>query len=401
MSILCILGRQPKIGLAELESIFGSEAIETIGDTAALLSVKAERLQFARLGGTIKAARILSRFDTVNWPDIESELLKIIPKHTETIPPDGKLKLGLSAYGLNTTVRQINRSALKLKGVIKSQGQSIRIVPNKENALNAAQITHNRLTGPTGQELILVRAGKTTILGQTFAVQNIKAYAARDQARPKRDARVGMLPPKLAQIIINLATANAEPLQSETILDPFCGTGVILQEALLMGFDIYGSDIDTRMIEYCIENLVWLTNQSFSGMEPISEHDLYRHVKAADATSESWSPMPNFIAAEAYLGRPFAVLPPSQTLNLVVRDVNTIITKFLKNVTRQTKTGFRMCLAMPAWRKNNGFVRLPVLDSLPQLGYNRLSFVHALNEELIYHRPNQIVGRELVTIVRN
>jgi 2-polyprenyl-3-methyl-5-hydroxy-6-metoxy-1,4-benzoquinol methylase len=104
-------------------------------------------------------------------------------------------------------------------------------------------------------------------------VQDIEAYGARDQARPARDARVGMLPPKLAQTIINLAAGrpetrmdkhwdSADGLGRFMVLDPFCGTGVILQEALLMGYSVYGSDIEPRMAEYTKKNLQWLVSNN-------------------------------------------------------------------------------------------------------------------------------------------
>jgi hypothetical protein len=41
-----------------------------------------------------------------------------------------------------------------------------------------------------------------------------------------------------------------------------------------------------------------------------------------------------------------------------------------------------------------------VLDSLEDLGYTRRSFVHSGNDELIYHRVDQIVARELVVVTR-
>src|SRR6185503_10002944 len=100
------------------------------------------------------------------------------------------------------------------------------------------------------------------LLAQTLFVQDIEAYGARDQARPARDARVGMLPPKLAQIMLNLSAgplrASAEELARLRVLDPFCGTGVILQEALLMGYSVLGTDIDERMVDYSRRNIKWL-----------------------------------------------------------------------------------------------------------------------------------------------
>jgi len=62
--------------------------------------------------------------------------------------------------------------------------------------------------------------------------------------------------------------------------------------------------------------------------------------------------------------------------------------------------GFRLCLAVPAWQTGRNFKHLPLLDQLTDMGYNRVSFVHAGGNDLIYHREGQIVGRELVTLIR-
>lgn len=395
---ICILGRQPALGLAELESLFGVENIQPIGSEAAGLKIDAKSVSLARLGGTQKVCQLLAYLPFTDWRQIEKHLLENVPKQLGFLP-EGKLKLGLSLHGLNVSLRQINASGLSLKKTIRATGRSVRVVPNTAPALSTAQTIHNNLTGPLGMELVLIADGRQTALAQVVAVQNIAAYGARDQARPMRDARVGMLPPKLAQIIINLAVgkikeqAEKNPYSS-TILDPFCGTGVILQEAALMGYNVYGTDLESRMVEYSEVNLDWLAAK-------FKVQSLKFKVTTADATSFNWlNPSPVFIATETYLGRPFSAEPNPQVLREVMQDVDTIHHKFLKNVAEQTNPGFRMCVAVPAWKTGNGFKRLKLLDSLGEMGYTRQSFVHARDEDLIYHRPNQIVGRELAVLVR-
>ncbi len=124
------------------------------------------------------------------------------------------MRLGLSLYGFSESLRRVEATGLNLKKAIRKTGRSVRLVPNKTAELNAAQIIHNQLTGPTGWELLFIRESGKTIIAQTVKVQDIDAYARRDRLRPKRDAKVGMLPPKLAQIIINLAAGK---LPSETL----------------------------------------------------------------------------------------------------------------------------------------------------------------------------------------
>jgi hypothetical protein len=403
MQSLLILGRQPALGLAELESLYGADVVHPVERSAALLDIEPTAVDFNRLGGSIKLAKVLTVLDTTDWRKIEDYLLKSSPKHAEQLP-DGKMQLGLSVYGLRVTPQHLLATGLSLKKAIKQTGRSVRLTPNKELELNSASVIHNNLTGPTGWELLFVRSGNQTVVAQTVQVQNIDSYTVRDRDRPKRDARVGMLPPKLAQIIINLAVSKSDITKGVYLLDPFCGTGVILQEASLMGIDVYGTDIEPRMVEYTDENMMWLLKQPESPVQRPSEYEAdpsWRYFKAevGDATTHQWAPIPRVIASETYLGKPFTSAPSNEALNQTASDCNLIIKKFLVNVRTQLPRGARLCLAIPAWQIGRGqFKHLPVLDSLRELGYNRISFEHARDSELIYFREDQIVARELLIL---
>lgn len=384
---ICILGRQPKLGLAELESLYGPEAIRSL-DGAAALNVEAETINFKRLGGTIKVARILNTLPNSDWATAYKYLIDKIPEHLGYMP-EGKFTLGISLYGLDVRPERLNQDILKIKKAIKASGRSVRIVPNKELALNSAQVLHNKLTHRGAWELLLIRDGDQTILAQTLFVQDIEAYAARDQARPKRDARVGMLPPKLAQILINLTN----PAPGATVLDPFCGTGVILQEAMLMGLNAYGTDLESKMVEYSKENIAWLSEKYGLQREVV--------IETADATEYKWSQAFDVVATEAYLGRPLTRPPSPAELHDIVSDVNTILKKSLVNLANQLKAGQRVCMAVPAWRTSqNQFKHLPVLDHLTDIGYNYLEFKHVGKDDLLYYRKDQVVARELLVLRR-
>src|SRR5690348_8545883 len=93
-----ILGRQPALGLAELESLYGSKNVRSVGTQAALVS-DAE-VDFARLGGSVKLCKLLTILDTTNWGQIERYLVKISPEHAAMLP-EGKMQIGLSAYGFS------------------------------------------------------------------------------------------------------------------------------------------------------------------------------------------------------------------------------------------------------------------------------------------------------------
>lgn len=463
MQSVLILGRQPALGLAELESLYGAAKLRPIGDSsrgtgnggelnhggrdngsginasasqakpAVIVDVDPCLLAFDRLGGSVKFAKLLTTLDTTHWRQIEAFLVKVAPGHSRTMPA-GKLLLGLSIIGFDTigsrgnnsgggssgtsnsggmSLKQLEATGLTLKKAIRATGRPVRLVPNKTPELNAAQVIHNKLTGPNGWELTLIKDGRQIHVVQTVKVQDIDAYARRDRERPKRDSKVGMLPPKLAQIIINLAVGPLpednlssicdipagetipRPQLGHTVLDPFCGTGVILQEALLMGYDAYGTDLEQRMTEYSQINLEWL--QQLYGKLPTG----FR-LETGDATSHTWTPPADFVAAETYLGRPFTSTPNPEILAQTITDCNLIIKKFLHNIHGQLAPGTRLCLAVPAWQTRPGqFKHLPLIDQIGQLGYNQVKFGHASGAELLYYREGQITARQLLVITRS
>lgn len=398
MQTLCIVGRQADLGLAELESVLGADHIVPFGEQAALSDIAATDIPFVRLGGTIKLCDVLGSFK-INpqdkWQQIEKQVFSLLEAHTFGTG-EGKITCGLSLYGLpGVHEKDLLASGLRLKKTLKKQsGQSVRLVPNQAEtrSLSTAQVLHNGILGKNGAEIVIASDGRQVFVGRTVDEQNITAYTKRDQNRPKRDARVGMLPPKLAQIILNLAVGKQTP--PLTVLDPFCGTGVVLQEAALAGFTVYGTDIEQRMVMYSAQNLQWL-NETHK-LAPIEAT-----LQTGDATTHSWDEHIDAVACEEYLGQPFSSFPSEAKLREVTHTCNQIAKGFLKNIAPQIAPGTRLCIALPAWHKPNGtFERLKLLDQLDEMGYNQVSFVHTRTQELLYYRPDQVVARDLLVIIR-
>lgn len=388
MRTIAILGRQPALGIAELESLFGSETIEPFGSSSCFIDLESDEINFNRLGGSVRIAKVLSELPSSNWNDIEKYLISTCPGRAQSI--DGKLVFGISVFGLNVPPRKIAGTALKIKKAVKSAGNSVRMVPHDKTELGSATVLYNKLTAKNGWELLVISDGKTAYLAQTVKIQDIDAYSERDQARPMRDAKVGMLPPKLAQIIVNLSVSENT---AGRILDPFCGTGVLLQEAMLMDYDIYGTDLEPRMIQYSIENLVWLDTK-------YPDVGDYRRIEVGDAARFKWFEPEKItnVAGETYLGQPLTTLPNSEHLSKIIYEVNLLHHKFLQNISSQISPGTKLSLAVPTWRGKREFLHLPTLDYLEDLGYTRMRFKHVENKDLIYHRENQVVGRELLVL---
>jgi len=470
---IAILGRQPALGIAELERVFGGKSVTVLSNQA--VRIDCEYLEVQRFGGVPKAGKIIAELPKSDWHQVSQKIVQYYLSEWSSF--EGKITLGISVYGLNIDAREVQKTGIILKQKLKRSGVSLRLIPNSDPALNSAVSHHNKLGLSTNKvELLVVRAkdGKVTIAESTGS-QNITAYAKRDQQRPKRDAFVGMLPPKLAQIMINLAvgsspnngdrtsistrrlhavstkgpsallnsgsrcleetdvqsptlnqaadvTSRSNPLQPKSdqapgplsdlersriaeesasrgeqekakILDPFCGTGVILQEAVLMGYSAYGTDLSEKMIRYSRENLEWLADSYHTQFDWTLDE--------GDAMSMRWKSPIDAVVAETYLGQPFSAPPSPAKLDEVMRNCDYIITEFLKNLLPQIEPGTPICIAIPAWSDKNGhFNHLPLVSTIARLGYKPHEFTNISQNDLLYFREDQIVARELLVLTK-
>ncbi|MDN5275961.1 MAG: hypothetical protein JWN33_610 [Candidatus Saccharibacteria bacterium] len=430
---IALLGRQPALGIAELERSYGK--VRWFSSHSAL--VDTDSLHFERLGGSQKAGRVVAEFASGDWRTVSQKVIRAYTAAWADV--DYKITLGISAYNFPVTGRDVQHTGILLKKALKAKNVSLRLVPNDDAALLSASSHHNKLGLSANKvELLIIKGDDGSVkVAESIGAQNITQLAARDQKRPRRDAFVGMLPPKLAQMMVNLAVGElgngnhapenrsaavteqhlqpehieemhgVKPLRKNssrdgdaktrlTILDPFCGTGVILQEALLSGYNVRGSDLQDKMIEYTRENIDWL-KRTFRVHADMTSLDV------ADATKYSWgSKLPiDAVVAETYLGQPFSAPPSPAKLQEVQRNCNHIIGEFLTNISKQLKPGTPLCLAVPAWRSANGsFTHLPLTQNPERFGYSRVQLSTVAPSDLLYYREDQVVARELLVLVK-
>ncbi len=392
MNFITLLGRQPELSLAELEQRFGSSNVESFGRVAALVS--AAEFDIQTLGGTVKAGRVIAELEKADWPRLSRD---IVGRYARELKGDGKVTVGISVYGRDVAPRDVQRTGIALKQALKKQGRSMRLIPNEASALSTATSHHNKLgLSPNKIELLVFYGPSSVIVAESTGTQNITALAARDQGRPKRDAFVGMLPPKLALMMINLSGITSQsysPATNDTtILDPFCGTGVVLQEAALLGFNVYGSDLSEKMVDYTQQNLQWLGAKHAIG-------DV--RVEPGDAIEHGWNLPVSAVVAETYLGQPFSAPPAPDKLDKVRRIVDHITSKLLENLAQQLPSGTPLCLAVPAWRDSRGsFTHLTTIKKLESLGYEWQPLKTANTHNLIYYREDQVVARQLLLLTK-
>lgn len=383
MQYLLVTGRERLLARAEIESIYQSSTVLTDD----ILCVESDSpIEIDRLGSVVKAGEVIDK--TTNYDACIQILLETTIAHTQTTNKNS-VDFGMSLYHTNLTSAQYRKSLVNIKKQLSQAGVRSRFVSADKMILNAAQVIRNQLT-TSGIEYMIVQTGDSFILAKTIAVQNIDSYSKRDYARPVRDMRVGMFPPKLAQILINLAY----PDHTQVIYDPFCGNGVVLQEALLMGYNAWGADNAEKMIDASKQNLNWITQQYST--------DKSFHLFMQDATQALSVPdQPYSIVTEGYLGTPFSTAPQPGQLAQLQHELGNLYVSFLQNILACTHQPESIIITMPIWQTTNGLKQLKVIDQIPKLGYTIKQFAFAKNQPLIYKRPHQIVGRQIMALQIN
>ncbi|MBI2633291.1 MAG: methyltransferase domain-containing protein [Parcubacteria group bacterium] len=395
-----ILGNTPLLSVAEIVSVLRREnrafRITAFHEPFCIIELFSylEDSFITQLGGTIKFGEIVSSSATIT-ADVLRSFLPLPPR-------GGKIVFGISLYGKNDK-RLIKGLALDFKKLLKLERISSRWVAAKrsafptatlsavkESTLSSAEVFHNHLI-KKGAEFVIFdinRAPSDTpfFLGKTMAVQDFERYSERDWDRPSKSMQSGMLPPKVAQMMINLAMAPRDGI----ILDPFCGSGTIITEALLMGYKkVVGTDVDTRAIENTKKNVEWT-------MKKYNIIGASFDTRAIDARSLSKNfPTAHFdaIITEPYLG-PTQPINEFHELKYILSELEELYCAAFREFKTIVKPRGRIVIIFPIFLFRNkkhfcdiigkieryGFQQYNILKEYPDIGYQPIILEAARNE---------------------
>lgn len=379
MSHLAILGNTPELSSLELERL-GLKPSWPGGQVAEI----AKTIPLEQLGGTVKMAETISTIGR-DMNNINKLLIELQNINTQ----DTKLRFGFSVYaaedGISNKVLQHYSKKLRAIGIewkkkLRSATQSVRLVESKEPDLSSVIVNKEHLLDHQTDFIIGIRK-KDILLGRTIAVQDYKAYSDRDFGRPQRDHHSGMLPPKIARMMVNIAQPNSQ----DVLLDPFCGSGTILQEALSLGYNnLIGSDISKKAIEDTAANLKWLSEQKVVTIPKKIPLHVCDVLKLGDVIQPQ---SVNCIVGEGYLGP----VQPKKT-EKIHRQMTQLYGNALPVLADVLVPGGRIVLAVPAWQRYEDILTLPLEGMLANIG---LSEFH---EPIFYSRQEAKVVRQIICL---
>jgi tRNA (guanine10-N2)-dimethyltransferase len=387
MQTFALLGSHPALSIAELSVLTTQTPSWQSAQIAIFDDLKGDLVQLQnRLGGTQKLGFVLADIQTVDLQELSHFLANdLIAEH-----PEGKVNFGLSIYGDNQArlddVRTITKNlGLETKTRLKEAGRSARYVISREATLSAVVISSNHLLDK-GAEYVLIVRDNNIIIGRTVAVQNVDDWANRDFNRPRRNAKQGMLPPKLARMMVNLT--GLEPYQ-KTLLDPFCGSGTVLMEAGLVGYTkVIGGDINAQAVGDTKANQDWLSQQN------IHTAELQTYVGSAKDVGTALAPQSvDAIVTETYLGRPRKGVESEKDIEEAIDYLKTLYEESFEALKTVLKPGGVVVVAAPVHFVNEKPHYVPVTDILHKLGYTSAP---TLCDVSVYRHKDQYVGRQIL-----
>lgn len=399
------LGNHPELSLVEawhaLQRNTIATSLEYVGPQHVIFSAEKPISGDVvhELGGTDRIGQIMAKSAHAWTPQEVFDALDATPKSK-------KITVGLSTLSVSNF--DAAAFAYDVKKIAAARDVKLRFVlPKKSSRLNAAQVEANHLTQSPNAELTLIKQEDQWLLARTLEVQDIRAYERRDTRRPARDARVGMLPPKLAQIMINIALQSRPTTKGNTTLfDPFCGMGTVLQEAWLLDIKAHGSDINERMVAFSDKNITWLS-EHFSVSKELRP-ELFVHDARRPFPKDLRGKITH-IVTEPYLGNPMRSPLLSREAAAHIEPLANLYLAALKNFWPILAPEGMVLFLLPAFRRghrgNETFTLFPAgfLDAITELGYSQIQLIPpALQEKLsgsdrgtlLYSRPDALVGRE-------
>ncbi len=394
MKYFFILGTNTALSIAEIFSFFDNIISYKLLNQDVLLvefenEINAKEI-IKKLGGTIKIGEIFDEVKgNVEYDDVG---------HLFDIKKGEKYKFGISCY---TRFKKINPKflAMEIKKSLSKGKSSVRWVTSKEKTLSSVVVEQNKLTSK-GIELILIENKKNILIGKTLAVQAFKDLSFRDYNRPARDDKSGMLPPKLAQIMINLSQKNInQDMRLNTcLLDPFCGSGTVLTEAMLMGFNnLIGSDISEKATNDTKKNIEWI--QKHYKLSNIN-YKLYNQ-DVLNLSEKIEKNSVDIIISEPYLG------PQRGSIKFekVKKELEELYSGAIKEFDKILKNNGKIIMLFPVFRINKQSLQInPNLDNfkivniIPENLRKRKEVKQTGRNTIIYGRENQRIWREIVIL---
>ena len=167
-------------------------------------------------------------------------------------------------------------------------------------------------------------------------------------------------------------------------------------EALTLGHNVLASDSSTKAIKDTTANTSWWLQEL--ALKKAPEITIFKH----DATKQFKSETPDVIVTETTLGPNLHKRASIGEAKRYLKEAETLEKAFITNVAAAYPKTPIVCM-FPVWYTSKDPLQLTkIWQTIEQLGYDAILPGESAvddTQSIIYRRPSQFVGREIVVLV--
>jgi SAM-dependent methyltransferase len=332
--------------LSNLEacSILGGEIskLETPCERVSVITVRRSAASLIpRLAGAHKAAPLI---ETVDEKHTEPSLLVgAIAEHLDAVPT-----LSVSGYGIGEDDYEVLVRVV-LDEFRKRGFKKTHLLRPKGNELVAGDVLSRKAL-----DVIAFPYRGAYGLGPTAWVPDSAPLRERGTQKPAPLSEIS-LSPRLASLLLNLASLSP----GEVVLDPFCGSGTILSEALLRSCKCLGFDSNERRVRDARRNLSWTA----SGLRGADFN--VRVGDARELPSTLGRTRVDAVVTEPLLLPTFEARPRTETAAVLVDEASGIYADALASAAEVLAPGGKIVIVVPIVTTMEGKEVSITLDGKP------------------------------------
>ena len=309
---LFIVGRNIELSVAEIKSFLEREKID--------FKITAK----VKNGVLVETERILQKGVIENFGGVVSIGEVISEGNFEKISRELDEKTLYSAKGnkLNYVVFDFNgKSSEEILGYLKNRFKEERLKATLKKISGRIELQNGERVSKVSSNLINEQYFVfLDTFGKIIENYDYVSVEKRDMGKPVRRSELS-ISPRLAKILINLSQVK----KGETLLDPFCGIGTILQESLLQSIKVIGIDNDKTAISNAKINLEWFKFKR-ENYEVINDDSSSVKIQKVSG-----------IATEPDLGELQKKIPTTEKAKELIRKYENLMIRVLKNLRKDVR----------------------------------------------------------------
>jgi len=258
----------------------------------------------------------------------------------------------------------------RVKAILKKPRNKIVFLPKESNRLDI--------------EIIILK----NCIFKVVANSNPSVFKERDEKRPYFD-KLKVTSLRLCKILINLSQIK----KNNILLDPFAGVGSILQEAMISGFNVIGTEIDKESADGCVKNLEWIKNKykliSEFKVYNIDNKDIDKFINYADC-----------IVTEPYFGPFFRKIPKYEDICKIAQGLEKSYYILLLKLKKIVKKDGLIIFPVPVYKTNKGRININFEEIINKAGFVVYTPLNSIKIPIKYNLKGSIVER-LIYILKN